>query len=187
LSYLKLAPQKILNVGCGNQMYGDERIDIVKTSATTKVYDITKGLPYKDNSFDEVVSSYVLEHMKNPYNLIMEMKRVCKKGGTIKIITDNSGYIISNTKLINGQYHGDYSDEAIHKDNMNNKDKHYAQYSKEHLRNFFESANIDIIRYEYFFWTEVKSFKSKSFHYVLKVLFGERFAQPCVGIIGRKK
>lgn len=73
--------KKILNVGCGNQVYGTERIDIVKTPATTRIHDLEKRFPYPDNTFDEVYSQYVFEHMKNPYSLLLEMNRVCKKGG----------------------------------------------------------------------------------------------------------
>jgi len=38
---------RILNIGCGNQTYGTERIDIVKTKTTTKVCDVGGGFLLK--------------------------------------------------------------------------------------------------------------------------------------------
>ena len=37
-------------------------------------------LPFKDNSFDFVIASYVLEHSKKPEKFIKELQRVAKKG-----------------------------------------------------------------------------------------------------------
>lgn len=63
---------RVLNVGSGEDDYGTDRIDLFKTINTTKVYDIEKGLPYKDNTFEEVYCRHVLEHMD---------KKKIKRGG----------------------------------------------------------------------------------------------------------
>jgi ubiquinone/menaquinone biosynthesis C-methylase UbiE len=181
--------KKILNVGCGNQTYGTERIDIVETPATTRVYDIEKGLPYKDNFFDEVYCQYVFEHMKNPYNLLLEMKRVCKKNGKIIVITDNAGYIFFHIKWRGRDYHGNYSDEAVHGESFNKQDHHYFLYSPEHLRNLFDVANLKVIKNNFSMWTNTESLslKSRIFHRFLKSFLGKRFSQPSVKIVGIKK
>ena len=44
-------------------------------------------LPFKDESFDYVMCTEILEHLENPYNLIREASRVLKKGG--KLITSS--------------------------------------------------------------------------------------------------
>lgn len=50
--------------------------------------DATK-LPFKNNSFDVVVCSEVLEHVPDPKLLIKEIKRVIKKSGNIIISVPN--------------------------------------------------------------------------------------------------
>lgn len=53
-----------------------------------------KKLPFKDNSFDFVVSSHVLEHVKKEYSLLYlsEISRVLKKSGISVIGTPNRKY-----------------------------------------------------------------------------------------------
>lgn len=45
--------------------------------------------PFKDEYFDYVVSGEFLEHIENPMDLINEMYRLCKKGGTMILSTPN--------------------------------------------------------------------------------------------------
>lgn len=175
---------KMLNVGCGNDKRGTDRVDIVKTKATTKVYDITKGLPYKQNYFDEVYCSYVFEHMGNPLNLLLEMKRVCKVGGMIKIVTDNAGYIF--THMAFRGLHGNYSDKSVHGKKFNTKDRHYMLYTPEHLRNFSEACNLHTSAYGFTFWENVKSKKSIILHKAFKMFLGKRFIMPSVYLISIK-
>jgi SAM-dependent methyltransferase len=44
-------------------------------------------LPFKDNTFDAIICSEVLEHTRYPENCINELKRVCKPGGLMYIST----------------------------------------------------------------------------------------------------
>lgn len=90
--------RRILNIGCGEDMYGTDRLDMSKTNATTKVWNLEKGLPYEENTFDEIRAYYVLEHMKNIGIFIEECYRVLKKGGVLDLQTDNAGYIIFHIK-----------------------------------------------------------------------------------------
>ena len=47
----------------------------------------------KSNSFDVVVSTQVLEHVKHPWRWIKEVYRICKPNGIIYVCTPNSiGY-----------------------------------------------------------------------------------------------
>ncbi|HZE87235.1 MAG TPA: class I SAM-dependent methyltransferase [Methylomirabilota bacterium] len=94
-----LHPQSILDAGCGEGFfltklshakigkklegieYGDEAIKIGKKLHPTiiiKKADIYK-LPYRNNSFDVVVCTEVLEHLVHPEKALLELKRVAKK------------------------------------------------------------------------------------------------------------
>lgn len=50
---------------------------------TTDVIGIGEKLPFKDEVFDAAFSLNVLEHVKNPFLYVSELKRVVKKGGII--------------------------------------------------------------------------------------------------------
>lgn len=44
-----------------------------------------EGIPYEDDSFDLVVASHVIEHVKDPIGLISECVRVLKPGGKLYV------------------------------------------------------------------------------------------------------
>lgn len=83
-----------LNLGCGNQQKpGWIGIDKVKTLATDIVRDLTRGLPYADDSVDEILCDNVLEHIGPPEDFIFvmnEIYRVLKPGATATIIVPDA-------------------------------------------------------------------------------------------------
>ena len=78
--------KNVLDIGCRTpylkdqvQMKGMEyRAVDIDPSEGVEYGDIHK-LPYKDNSFDYVICSEVLEHVENPIKAMQELKRVTKK------------------------------------------------------------------------------------------------------------
>lgn len=50
---------------------------------STDVRGVGEVLPFKDNSFDAVVSIAVLEHVKDPFRCAKEIQRVLKPGGDL--------------------------------------------------------------------------------------------------------
>jgi len=68
---------KILNLGCGNDTYGTDFLDIYPTRPEVIKHDLTKGrLPYKDNTFDEVFSKNLFEHLPDPSCSIYHLDRI---------------------------------------------------------------------------------------------------------------
>ena len=49
--------------------------------------DITKTLPFDDETVDEILMDNVIEHILDIPALFMELGRICKKGAKISIIT----------------------------------------------------------------------------------------------------
>jgi predicted SAM-dependent methyltransferase len=85
---LKVFMKKMLNIGCGHR-YHKEWVNIDVDPAGPEVIkaDITRGLPFGENSFDVVYHSNVLEHLPAHMgiNLVRECLRVLKPGGTLRI------------------------------------------------------------------------------------------------------
>jgi ubiquinone/menaquinone biosynthesis C-methylase UbiE len=64
-------------------------------------------LPYRDATFDVIVSSETIEHLVDPAAALREMARVCRPGGTLYLTTPNylnaSGlYVLYRLMLRNG-------------------------------------------------------------------------------------
>jgi SAM-dependent methyltransferase len=143
--------KRILNVGCGNQTYGTDRIDIYKTKTTTKVCDLNRKWPFKDKTFDEVYARCVLEHLTNLQNFVSESYRVLKKGGKLFIRTDYAGYL--PTHLFKSHEHNRALEVQYPKGagfgHSQGEDAHYYLFVQSHLEKLF------------------KKFRNKQFNYVV--------------------
>jgi SAM-dependent methyltransferase len=65
--------------------------DIATGPGVTHVMPGPYTLPFEDNSIDLVVSGQMLEHCKNPFRSVAEMKRVLKSGCYIVLIAPSMG------------------------------------------------------------------------------------------------
>lgn len=76
-----------LNIGCGKYYRaGFINIDIDPSVKPDIIRDIEKGLPFDDNSVDEIFCSHTLEHIHDLLFVLREFYRVCKNGAKITII-----------------------------------------------------------------------------------------------------
>jgi ubiquinone/menaquinone biosynthesis C-methylase UbiE len=55
------------------------------TNLSWKIGDVTK-LPFDGESFSIVITRYSFHHFVDPAKVLAEMKRVCKKGGTLMVV-----------------------------------------------------------------------------------------------------
>jgi malonyl-CoA O-methyltransferase len=60
-------------------------------------HDVSKRLPVKDSAFDKVLSSLVLEHIENLRPFFRELKRICRKKGSIVISTMHPAMMLRGT------------------------------------------------------------------------------------------
>lgn len=75
-----------LNLGCGHvKIEGFVNIDVNPDVKPDLVGDITKSLPYANDSVSEIWLIHVIEHIQKKYHipLYMEMNRILKKNGII--------------------------------------------------------------------------------------------------------
>ena len=76
-----------LNIGCGNTIKpGWINLDQFDGPGVNVVCDVTKGMPFPDNTFDHILAQMVFEHLTNWETVLMECHRVLRPGGTIQII-----------------------------------------------------------------------------------------------------
>lgn len=90
----------VLDIGTGNgeisSFIGKKNnvtsVDIVDTRQANKDFSFslcTEALPFKNNSFDVVISNHVIEHVQDQQLHISEIKRVLKKDGLLYFATPN--------------------------------------------------------------------------------------------------
>lgn len=112
---IPVTPRKVLDVGCasgwflsrfskvfpqancfGVDIY-DEAVEYAKkrySHITFKIADAHK-IPFKEESFDLVVCTEVLEHVDDPKSVVLEIKRVLKKDGFAIIELDSGSLLFS--------------------------------------------------------------------------------------------
>lgn len=86
----------LLDLGCGkaplyevysplvnNITLADWENSLHENPHLDKVCDITKKLPFEDNSFDIIIFSDVLEHIPNPSYVLSEIRRILKPKGVV--------------------------------------------------------------------------------------------------------
>ncbi len=83
---------KILDIGCGRRKLVSKNpedvvigLDSYKLPGVDVVHDLKKPLPFKENEFDSVNASHVLEHMDDVGFVVREVWRVLKPNGIFKI------------------------------------------------------------------------------------------------------
>ena len=116
-----LKSKKILDVGCGEgftliklkHAKIGEKLEGIDNSSEALKYgrklypqlDIKKGdiykLPYRDNSFDLMLCTEVLEHLKSPEEALLELKRVSSKYIALSV-PNEPFFVLAN--LLRGKY-----------------------------------------------------------------------------------
>lgn len=100
----KMSPNKnYLNIGCGKKFHKSwENVDMVSHSKYVRQYNLIKGLPYPNNTFDVVYHSQVLEHIpkEDALSFIQECYRVLKPNGVIRVVVPNLENIIDEYRRL---------------------------------------------------------------------------------------
>jgi SAM-dependent methyltransferase len=78
---------KKLNLGSGTDIKkGYLNIDFLKIKGVDVVHNLNKyPYPFKDDTFDEIYASHVLEHLDDLIKAMAELKRISKRGAKIII------------------------------------------------------------------------------------------------------
>jgi len=74
-----------LDIGCRTQRRDVIGVDAYLVARTGVKADLSVGLPFKDNSADEIYAYHVLEHAQDLVATMEEIWRVCKEGSLVYI------------------------------------------------------------------------------------------------------
>jgi len=80
---------KKLNVGCGRDVKkGWVNLDMIKFKGIDVIHNLDKfPYPFKDNTFDEIFASQIIEHLDHPQEFIEELWRISKDGAKVEVGT----------------------------------------------------------------------------------------------------
>lgn len=85
--------QIVLDIGCAGNMKVNKKqvigLDPYKENNPDILADGRK-IPFKSDKFDIVICSQVIEHVKEPLEIVNEAKRVTKQGGRVIVEVPNS-------------------------------------------------------------------------------------------------
>lgn len=78
------AERIVVDLGCGFRKHpGALGVDIARLPTVDIRADITRTLPFRDSSVDEVHASHVLEHLDDLVGFLNEVYRICKPNGLV--------------------------------------------------------------------------------------------------------
>lgn len=101
--------------------------------ATYAIADLSH-LPVADGTFDLVVMNQVIEHLRNPLDVVGELARVLTTGGRLVVATPNYGG--RAWPLVEATYHRWFSGE------FNVEENHVMPYTADTLRSHLSSSLV---------------------------------------------
>lgn len=204
----------VLDVGCGRGTYGEDPvplrknlrilrwkvakvigIDVDKNARVNPFLDeffLIRGdsWPIGSNSIDLVVCDNVLEHIKNPDKLFLEIHRVLKTGGFLCIRTPNRwGYIALVATLIPNAYHWNVT--SFVQDCRKEEDVFPTVYkcnSIGTLKSLMRKSGFECVVYGYEAEPSYLSFSKIAYFFgVLHQRFAPEFLKPAIFAFGKIK
>ncbi|MEM5792878.1 MAG: class I SAM-dependent methyltransferase [Candidatus Aenigmatarchaeota archaeon] len=142
---------KILDLGCGENKvkiknYRVIGVDKKITKEVDLICDIDRNLPFKDFSFDVVYAQDVLEHLENPFNIVIEVHRILKKNGTFNVkvpfFSSVAAHDTDHKRFFNYSSFDYFTCEK----------KNYPEYGKYKFKMIKRKIIYNLGNYEKFFW-----------------------------------
>jgi SAM-dependent methyltransferase len=121
--------KQVLELGCGDQKHPDSvGIDRVPGPNVDVVHDLNQcPWPFKDNTFDEIRMSQIIEHLDDLLKIMSEIHRISKPSATVYIWTPHYSSHNSWTDLTHRQHLGYRSmDQLTDQANYNYTDLRFS-------------------------------------------------------------
>jgi len=124
LAYIPAGTRRVLDAGCASGDVGaslkslDKTIEVVglelspvaAAQARARLDNVVEGdievtqVPYPDGYFDVLLYADVLEHLKNPWAVLANHRRLLRPGGTIVAALPNIGFLSTLLMLLRHQW-----------------------------------------------------------------------------------
>jgi SAM-dependent methyltransferase len=154
---------KRLNLGCGLDIRkGHVNMDILALKGIDVVHDLNKiPYPFKDNEFDVIFASHVLEHVDDLVKVMAELKRICKNGARIIIrgphFSSGLGYRDPTHKrlfsIFTFDYFSEYSFYQLPNFKIIKRKLNFTRWAYPFLNKFFNPlVNFNQAMYERFWY-----------------------------------
>jgi len=118
------------------------------------IQSISERLPFKEDSFDVIVFTEVIEHLQNPFIVLKEIKRVLKKKGILILTTGNNRSFFSafciNPFILFEKVTSQYYDAILPPRRLISTDQHtyyHVNYSKKELNSIILLSGFSPITY----------------------------------------
>jgi SAM-dependent methyltransferase len=107
--------------------------------------------PLRDNTFDIVIFSEILEHLRvSPLRALREIHRVLKPGGLILLTTPNMGYLRNIIHLLTGKnILQPFPEDDKNWDNVTDAITHTRVYVMDEVKALLQKAGFEIIDSQY--------------------------------------
>lgn len=110
-----------IDIGCGDVQVRKDAgflgLDIYDFGQEI-IWDIEEGLPFPDNSIDEIYTAHTLEHLDNVDATMNEMHRILKPGGKTHIIVphkDHTGAYVLTHKTFFNEHTFEYMERDLYR------------------------------------------------------------------------
>jgi len=170
----------ILDIGCAGRIkVGDKKIiglDLYMEYEPDVKAD-AGHIPFKDNIFDIVVCSHVIEHTEYPMKILSEARRIVKSEGYVLIEAPNHADLENRIRIILGK--------SILPVKMEKPfEQHQWEYTLDELRALVMKSGLRIVNLYAYAGDERGSWKTKSIRKISKIL--PKTWQHCIGVISKK-
>jgi ubiquinone/menaquinone biosynthesis C-methylase UbiE len=130
---------RVLEIGPGEVSYDRKGCEVVAINVSSRggpqVLADAHALPFQDKAFDAVVATEVIEHVRYPFRLLREIRRVIRPGGRVLVSTPNVATPVNRLALtLFGRFP---DDETLH----NGQDVGHIHFFTR--RSFLQAVNAE--------------------------------------------
>ena len=156
LSYFPPPPLKLLDVGCGtgvlSRLLVEKGYDVIGIDISENAINkcknkglnayqqnLSEKLLFRDEEFDCILMSEVIEHIADTFFVLHELNRVLKTGGVFILTTPNSAFITRRLRYLIGK-------TSTETQNFS----HLRFFNKKLLTRIVEEANFKLLGFKGF-------------------------------------
>lgn len=144
-----------------------ENLNSYRNSSWSLIQANVENLPIKDQTFDIIVATDLIEHLFSPSGFLREMSRTLRQNGLLILSTDNVyptliTYIVRGLMKFNiRSLSAIWNRKQLFKD-LSIGEEHIYLYSPFEIKNLIESHGFQVIKYDFFNLSRCPSAPSKS-------------------------